>query len=228
MKTQIKFLPILTVLALGAAALQPASAQGARFKFEPNKWKQADPIPQEQFTPAPLPHSVQSGSVPHGGSFLGLDDPRMKMSPPVVAPIARAAITPAMTSTRAVPMNNTITPFHASFGKPISPPAVAALPKTATPLAIPQTPAKPAVAKALASKPSTGASRSLHGTLLTPQPKRILRPSSANALAMHAPKVEGYGKNVGYTPGAFLPMASGSSSSVRTNVSGVLVNAKRK
>jgi len=228
MNTQLKFLPILTVLALAAVSLQPAYAdhngKGARWSFDPQQIKPNGPSLPEDFTPAPapLPHTVQDGSMPHS-NLLGLD-PRLTARPQIMTPppqIARTTVMPAITSTKAVPVTK---PFQASFGKPISPPVMANLPKTATPLAIPQQMAKPAIAKALPAKPSFGASKDLHGKLLTAQHKRTVTPTRAIANAL--PKVDSYGKNVGYTPGAFLPMGSGSGNSAKADVYGRVLNNK--
>jgi hypothetical protein len=159
--------------------------------------------------------------MPHS-NILGLD-PRLTARPQIMTPppvLAHNTVMPAMTSTKAVPITK---PFQASFGKPVSPPVMANLPKIAAPLAIPQQVAKPAIAKALPVKPSTGANKNVHGTLLTKQPKRTVTPSRANAIALGTPKIDSYGKNVGYTPGAYLPTASGSGNSARADVYGRLL-----
>jgi hypothetical protein len=235
MNTKLKYLPILTILALTAVSLQPALADhngnGARWRFDPQTIKPNGPsLPEDNFQPVappPLPHSVQSGSMPHS-NMLGLDDPRLKAQPQIMTPppqIAHNTVMPAMTSTKAVHIPIVAKPFQASFGKPISPPEVATLPKTAAPLAIPQV-AKPAIAKALPAKPFSS-SKDLHGKLLTAQHKRTVVPSRANALALGAPKVESYGKNVGYTPGAYLPMgSSGSGNRTAADVYGRVLSNK--
>jgi len=225
MNTKLNFLTALTVLGLTAVSLQPAYAdhngKGARWSFDPQMIKPNGPSLPEDFTPAPLPHTVQDGVVPKGSSLLGLT-PGMMTRPQIMTPppqLAHNTVMPAMTSTKAVPIPKLNKPFQAYFGKPISPPEVATLPKAAVPLAIPQV-AKPAIAKALPAK-SFGANRNVHGTLLTKQPKRSVTPSRAIANAL--PKVDGYGKNVGYTPGAFLPMGSGSGMNTRTDVRGTVL-----
>jgi hypothetical protein len=229
MNTQLKLLPILTAVTLAAFSLEPVKAQNARFSYEPNVWRAAAPRKKEEFAPVAPPHNVKDGSVPHN-DMLGLDDPRLASHPaitPPLVPIQRIhlAAKPATTSTKAVPlpMNS---PFQANFGKPITPPVMANLPKPATPLALPQDVAKPATAKGLPAKSSYRSSKDLHGTLLTPQ-KRTVVPSRASALALN-PKVDSYGKNVGYTPGAYLPSAnSGSGMRTSADVHGTVIPKTR-
>ncbi len=136
MNTYLKFLPILTIAATVTVTLQPASAKGARFDFAPNIYKTEQAQLHDDYGRPPVaPHSVQTGSVPKSSSFLGVDPQLLSTAP--VAPVAPAAR--AMTSlkfTKAAPMN---TPYQTTFGKPITPQAMATLPKPDRPRTVTET-----------------------------------------------------------------------------------------
>jgi len=212
MNIKLAALPILTIVASATVSLQSAQASepgGARWHFAPNIYKVEQPNMPRDYDAAP--GASVPASVPN--NLLGVTpDMLVRKSVPQIAPMVTAKIKPTATFTKAVPMN---TPFNQSFGNPISPPQVAALPKTAAPLAL------PAQAKKLASanipaKPIV-ASRNVNAHLI---PKHSVGASAGPALALK--KVESYG-NVGYIPG-FTTTSTGSSASVSTNVAGTLLN----
>jgi hypothetical protein len=212
MNTNLRFLPLLTIAAAATVCLAPmsANAKGARFDFAPNIYKiEQSRLPSDY---GAVPHSVRTGSVPHSSSFLGVD-PQLLATPPV-APVAQA-IPRVSGFTTAVPMNAS---FKNAFGSPITKPVMAVLPKTATPLSLPQSATKQVAAKLVSAKTPVG-NKNLHGTLLS-KPRRNVIPSTATALALSGKKIEGYGNNVGYTPGAYLPTASGSGLNIQADVSG--------
>jgi hypothetical protein len=209
MNTQLKFLPILIIAATVTVTLQPASAKGARFDFAPNIFPlEHAQLPAGYGEPPVAPHSVQTGSVPKSSSFLGVDPQLLSKAP--VAPLARAI--PSMNFTKAVPLNS---PYQSTFGKPVTPsqPVMATLPKAAAPLALNPPATKPVAAK--------NASKSVSGKLLN-KPKHVVVPSRATALAL-GKKIDSYGQNSGYTPGGYLPTASGSGMTINADVSGKLL-----
>jgi hypothetical protein len=212
MNIKLAALPILTIVVSSTISLQSAHAgepMSARFHFPANYYKmETNHLPQDNGY-APVPSAP--ASVPH--DLLGIPQAMLqKAAVPQIAPMVQAKLKPS-TFTQAVPINQ---PYKQTFGNPISPPQVAALPKTATPLAL------PALAKKLANANVPArhivASRNVSANLL--KPKRGLGSSAGPAMAL-GKKVESYG-NVGYIPG-FTTTSTGSSSSVSTNVAGTLL-----
>ncbi|MBX9879091.1 MAG: hypothetical protein K2Y22_11590 [Candidatus Obscuribacterales bacterium] len=171
----------MSALALTAMliAVNPANAQqraGARFSFAPNYYKTEEPkVPQ-------MSHAVQSGSVPKGANFLGLD-PSMLEKPKSREQVA------------ARPAFTTVTPkveFNSAFGQPAIPPAEV----------------KPMMAQAK-SKPLTArpiiAHRGHHTTSVN---AKLMRKKAPSALDATPAQLASYDKNVGYAPGTYLPTSA--------------------
>ncbi len=204
---RLSLLVSLVTLSAIASSVQVASAQetrGARFNFAPNTYKtESSRVPKGYGAPDPE-HNVRAGSVPTNNHF-GLDPSFLaKPAPPPQIIAARPAAIPMPTvSARAfVPQSNAN--FHPSFGRPMVAQAQqlpASVPQQAVAMPIPQQvhPAMAAPARVARRHVNTG----VNARLMTKIPRRTINPASAT------PAVASYGKGVGYTPGAYLPSASG-------------------
>jgi hypothetical protein len=217
MNIKLAALPILTIVVSTTISLQSANADpmSARFKYPVNYYKvETNHLPQDN-SYAPVPSGP--ASVPHNSSFLAPQELlQSKAAVPQIAPMVTARVKPTASFTQAVPLNS---PFKQSFGNPISPPQqVAALPKAATPLALPAQ-AKKLASASVPAKPIV-ASRNVSGHILNKHPQT--GSSAGPALALK--KVESYG-NVGYIPG-FTPTSTGSSASVSTTVAGTIIGRR--
>lgn len=210
MKIKLTALAITALVTAAFASVQPASAQGnARFKFAPNYFKQEEPRTPPRHT-GPV-HSVKSGSVPTGTSFLGLDPTMLKPAPKPVAqpqPQMQVAATPSFSQAIpqiAVPK----AAFNTNFGKPAgmtpqvpvvasAPVAQPPLPQVATAQSLPM---PKAVHKPAVKRPATQTSRSVSGKLRKPAAQHAPAAMVANA----GKGIDSYGKGIGYVPGAYLP-----------------------
>jgi len=195
--------------------LKPACAEegGARFRYAPNIWRLEQPrIPHESYAVTPPARSALDGRVPRGTSFLGVD-PQLLSKP---APITRTQAVMQPSIKPAAPTNN---PFQPSFGQPSTPPVMAALPKTASPLSLPQSSANKALSGKLLHKPSPLANKQVSGKLFNH--KRAVGQSAGPALALK--HIGRYDRNVGYVPGAFLPTSLSSGMSAKADVKGRLL-----
>jgi hypothetical protein len=206
----------ITLVASASTSLNPAlarEAKGARFDFAPNIYKLEDArVPQESYSATSKPvHPAMEGKVPHGPSFLGVD-PQF-LTKPVISP---APVTRTQVAMRPSTAPTSLTsPFKPGFGAPSAPPPQSPqsaqpkmLPSFGSPSTLPHTSANQSVAGKLVPHKSSPvlASRSLNGKLLN---RKHASGQSANpALALKP--IESYGKGVGYVPGAYLPVNSGS------------------
>ncbi len=211
-------LSITSISLLLAMSVPSASAQqrgGARFNFAPNVYRLEDTrVPDSALLP-PDSHSVRSGHVPSSKDILGID--------PGSLPVAQA---PAAVSPPQVQlMQATPAHYQESFGAPNNVPALAALPKTLTPLSTPKVGEKPYSAnKAVSAKLMHAKNNRYIGTKVAGKllKQNHIAGQSGQALAMKP--AASYGKNFGYEPGAFVPTASGDGMNVRTAVSGTLLH----
>ncbi|HEY9870371.1 MAG TPA: hypothetical protein V6D08_14500, partial [Candidatus Obscuribacterales bacterium] len=209
--------------------VQAAQAKGARFEFAPNIWRQEGVRVPKSHGAEPV-HSVRSGAVPQGTSFLGLAPHMLAPAPKPVAPqtqVAARVSVPQLTPQVAIPK----TTYNSAFGKPVGqaaapaqmPPVIASapvaqppLPQVATAKSLP--PAKPAV-KAVARRPAIQVSRNVSGKLRKPA-----APAAPSGMIASAGKgIASYGKNFGYMPGAFLPAVGGDGLTTQADVHGRLI-----
>jgi hypothetical protein len=202
---------------IGITTMQTASAQesrGARFNFEPNKWRGASPKAKEAFEPM---HNVQAGSVPTS-DILGVD-PTMLAKPqpqaqpqPIQMPIVITKVTPQIMAPKTTAKTN----FNPAFGKP----TLAQLPAPIVPqqaVAQPIAPIQPAAAQpAQAAKPIVRTAVQAH---LLRTASRPIKPATA------APAIASYPTNFGYVPGQMLAHnASVHTNKIATSVNGVLLS----
>lgn len=217
-----KFAILSTTIAIIAASstVQAADAQGARFKYAANVWKNEEArMPTGYGQPVANPHSVTHGSAPKGMSALGLDPSMLAARPaprgPRVAPIAATTVAASPSWTNAVPFLNPFAPVanKGQFGQPLNPnvpPVVASLP--------------PQASKTQPRTIAPSSNSSLSGKI---NPRRsstavaARRVPRANALAAkQGAPIQSYGNNFGYTAGSTAPVGSGASTSVTGNVYG--------
>ncbi|HEY9784538.1 MAG TPA: hypothetical protein V6D17_03980 [Candidatus Obscuribacterales bacterium] len=209
-------------IAVAAVAVQPANAQGARFKFAPNVYKLEEsrvPHGAGMATPQPM-HSVRLGAVSGGKSLLGLD-PQMLRKPirhmAPVAPIAQTVVAAKPSFTNVIPQF-VPSQFKAQFGQPLSVPAAKAAPTQALP--------QPAQAQ-----PNALANNAVSGKLTPPAKSapikvaravsgRLKTPRRPVGLAAQPQSIQSYG-NQFYRPGTYVPTGSGSST--RTDVYGHII-----
>jgi hypothetical protein len=226
----VKFAILSTIAIIAASStVQSAEAQGARFHFQPNVWKnEAAKLPPGYGEPAPNPHSVRHGSVPKASSMLGIDPTMLAPRPqqvargPRVAPIAQTQLSGIPSFTSVVPMLNPFAPVanKGQFGQPLSSsPVVASLP--------PQ--ARPQVAQAKPPAPAS-VNSNVQGTIKSRRSTNNLRgrmvpPARALAAKQGSP-IQSYGSNFGYTPGSTVPTGSGFST--HTSVNGVVLYKSTK
>jgi hypothetical protein len=229
MKIHVTALAIVTLVTAGLVSAQPGEAKGARFEFAPNVWRQEGVRVPKSPGAEPV-HSVRSGAVPQGTSFLGLDPHMLAPAPKPVATqtqVAARASVPVVTSHLAVPKAT----YNSAFGKPVGqaaapaqmPPVIASVPVAQPPLPQVATakslqPAKPTV-KAVAKRPGVQVSRSVSGKLRKP----VKTAAPTGMIASAGKGIDSYGKNFGYVPGAFLPAVGGDGLTTQTNVSGRLI-----
>lgn len=210
----------LLTLAIVAAGAQPAMAQGARFKFEPNQWspQQAQKRHYQNFNPPTT--SVGHGAVPKASSFLGIDPSVLKPSPkpqpvqPMVATSVRPSMSFGQPQANIVPKPSlSATPFNPGFGAPQQNAPVVA---QSLPPAAPKQMAAPSSNKSLSGRmvprrPAQTRS-AVSGRLVKPK-----QPSSLNA----KPAIASYG-NKFFSPGSTKPTSTGFSSN--SDVYGQIIN----
>jgi hypothetical protein len=220
MNIKLATLSIISIAA-GIAVSQPANAEGARFDFAPQTYAMDSVKPHHHYPSGPLPN-VTAGAMPRSSSMLGVDPIMLAKPAPQVAPIARTNVTPQISFSNPIPKivpqlpplqptQLAATPFNKMFGNPNNPnqaPVVASLPAPkAQPIARQHT---QGVTGRLRRPVAPVAMTGVSGRLRTP-----------------AANVANYGQGIGYTPGAFLPVQSGSGMSTSTNVSGSVLTRKR-
>lgn len=215
-----KFAILSTTIAIIAASstVQSAEAQGARFKYAPNVWKNEEArMPAGYGQPAANPHSVTHGAAPKGMSALGLDPTMLAARPkPRVAPIAQQNVHSTLGFANPVPMLNPFAPIanKGQFGQPLNPnvpPVVASLPPQAA-KAQPKSIAPASTNTNLSGKINPRRSS-------TAVAARLARPARALAARQGAP-IQSYGNSNFYAPGSTAPAGSGASTSVTGNVYG--------
>jgi hypothetical protein len=220
MKSSFLVLSVLAVAAVGLVDAQQAQAQGSRFKFAANTWKQEQPkIPGSYDAPA----QVRAGSVPQGSNFLGVD-PAMLSKPPVQQQVAARPVPQTQISHKLFVPG---TSFKPSFGKPVQPLQAGEPMKMATlppgagspiPMAAPPTAPKQAATPVhhTSSAPRHHHAQAVTGRLRTPTHTR----------GESAPPAQVASYNTGYVPGGHLPAQSGVGMSTRADVSGTIIHHK--
>ncbi len=230
MKRSIYTLTAITLAISGLAfadiiTAKPAMAQGARFVFEPNKWKVDNhEKPSGRYlnqirNPQPAT-AVTTGSMPHGNALLGVDPTFLAPAPP--PPIVRTAVKPTIMAPRAVPALKP-TPFNPSFGSPVQPQQPAMLAQ--------QPPGQFGSPNSNNARPSGSTSQGLHGKLHAPrQPighvahlSGRLHPPAQPKSAVAEPKVISYNNNA-YKQGSTAPKSYSTGFGSSSNVSGVILH----
>jgi hypothetical protein len=219
-----KFAILSTTIAIIAASstVQAADAQGARFKYAANVWKNEEArMPTGYGQPVANPHSVTHGSAPKGMSALGLDPSMLAARPaprgPRVAPIAATTVAASPSWTNAVPFLNPFAPVanKGQFGQPLNPnvpPVVASLP--------------PQASKAQPRTIAPSSNSNVSGRINSPRRSstavagRLAKPARALAARQGSP-IQSYGNNNFYSAGSTVPTGSGFSTN--TNVSGRII-----
>ncbi|MBX9666577.1 MAG: hypothetical protein K2X93_03115 [Candidatus Obscuribacterales bacterium] len=219
----------LTATVVGACASQPAMAQGARFAFEPNKWKtQEMNKPGRYLNQQPSGTRVGHGSMPKASSFLGGVSPEFLKPAPKPQPVQPMITTNVQPSAsfgqpRIVPKQQPqqlaatpATPFNPNFGNPMQPaPVVAQQPQ--------QMSMPPQVANPTSSRNSLSGRmvprHSSHGHARSAVAGRLMKPTQPSAMRA-VPQVASYGGSH-YVPGSTKPVSSGTRS--EGNVYGQIV-----
>lgn len=227
MNIKLATLSIISI-AFGVAISQPALAQekapppSQRFDYAPNIYRMDNIQPRHHYASGPIPN-VSAGAMPRSSSMLGVDPIMLAKPAPQVAPIARTNVTPQISFSNPIPKivpqlpplqptQLAATPFNKMFGNPNNPnqaPVVASLPA----------PKAQSIARQHTQQGVTGRLRRPVAPVAMTGVSGRLRTPAAN--------VANYGQGIGYTPGAFLPVQSGSGMSTSTNVSGSVLTRKR-
>lgn len=226
MKRKFRTSAILSLLLASCVFIAPVRAEGgsARFNFAPNVWG-AESVPRHQRRAVDPVHTVRSGSVPSGSSFLGLDRDMLQKPVPPPMPQVQVAATPSFTRVTpqaAIPRGE----FSSQFGKPgsLDTPTIAHVPQA--PSNLPQM----AKAKVLSAKPGAAkkskwhnSTQDVYGTIAKVAPPKG-NSGKAGILAQAGNGVDSYGKNFGYVPGPYLPSPSADGLRTSTTVYGQLID----
>lgn len=223
MHKQLFSLAIIGFVSLAGSQSASAREGGARFNYAPNTYSLEGPVVRRAAEPM---HSVKSGSVPRGSSFLGVDPQMLTKAPPAPVPQLVPQAVP-QTTAQVMPKH---TPFDINaFGKPISapppviaqapPPSVAPMAAAAKALTPPVIANKPVTSRRpAANRSGTRSTRDVHGVLTSHKQKS---PDGLQAIAGRG--LDSYGKNVGYVPGPYLPQGTGDGVRTEANVSGRII-----
>ncbi|MDZ4833037.1 MAG: hypothetical protein SGJ27_04480 [Candidatus Melainabacteria bacterium] len=209
----LAILTLATVAAGVIADASPAMAQGARFAFEPNTWKNHDGSgkpgrylnqPRQPMT------SVGHGMVPKASSFLGVDPSFLKPAPKPVAPPAppmvatnvHPSVSWGQPQARIIPKTPqalAATPYNPLFGAaPTKPAVVAQVPQQAPAARLAPPSASKNLSGRMVPRSHSQAKHAVAGRLLQPKQPRGLDAK---------PKVASYG-NQFFKSGSTKPSAS--------------------